>query len=170
MALAASGVTALPSSGLAAVSEAPSSPITKERIAQFMSPRAQVCVAPLPLNTGAVSSMHAGLAAAMLENAAHPAEAQRQRRKPVEGATQGGGPGGGATGEEVPPLDKKFGYSKNLSLKYELEQEIGRGHFGHTCLAKVKKGKRKGATVAVKIIPKAKVRDQPLFFMTVLRK
>lgn len=56
-----------------------------------------------------------------------------------------------------PLMDKKFGYEKNIGSKFDLEQEIGRGHFGHTCVAKVKKGVDKGKSVAVKIIPKAKV-------------
>jgi serine/threonine protein kinase len=54
-------------------------------------------------------------------------------------------------------LDKSFGYSKNFGAKYELGKEIGRGHFGHTCSATVKKGELKDQTVAVKIISKAKV-------------
>uniref|UniRef100_A0A6N2MWT5 non-specific serine/threonine protein kinase n=1 Tax=Salix viminalis TaxID=40686 RepID=A0A6N2MWT5_SALVM len=54
-------------------------------------------------------------------------------------------------------LDKSFGYSKNFGAKYELGKEIGRGHFGHTCSATVKKGELKDQTVAVKIISKAKM-------------
>ena len=54
-------------------------------------------------------------------------------------------------------LDKNFGFGKNFEGKYELGKEVGRGHFGHTCWAKAKKGKMKGQTVAVKIIAKAKV-------------
>ncbi|KAJ6343934.1 hypothetical protein OIU76_005636 [Salix suchowensis] len=54
-------------------------------------------------------------------------------------------------------LDKSFGYSKNFGAKYELGKEIGRGHFGHTCSATVKKGALKDQTVAVKIISKAKM-------------
>ncbi|KAG6748257.1 hypothetical protein POTOM_048173 [Populus tomentosa] len=54
-------------------------------------------------------------------------------------------------------LDKNFGYSKNFGAKYELGKEIGRGHFGHTCSATVKKGALKDQTVAVKIISKAKM-------------
>ena len=54
-------------------------------------------------------------------------------------------------------LEKSFGYSKNISLKYELGDEIGRGHFGHTCRAKIKKGELKGQPVAVKVISKVKV-------------
>lgn len=54
-------------------------------------------------------------------------------------------------------LDKSFGYNKNFSLKYELGEEVGRGHFGHTCHAKIKKGELKGQPVAVKIISKAKM-------------
>ncbi|KAL5726797.1 non-specific serine/threonine protein kinase [Ranunculus cassubicifolius] len=55
------------------------------------------------------------------------------------------------------PLDKSFGYPKNFGNKYELGKEVGRGHFGHTCSAKVKKGEFKGDEVAVKIISKAKM-------------
>jgi hypothetical protein len=55
------------------------------------------------------------------------------------------------------PLDKTFGFGKNFGAKYELGKEVGRGHFGHTCSAVVKKGDYKGQTVAVKIIAKAKV-------------
>ncbi|KAL2921707.1 CDPK-related kinase 4 [Bienertia sinuspersici] len=54
-------------------------------------------------------------------------------------------------------LDKSFGYSKNFGAKYELGKEVGRGHFGHTCWAKGKKGEVKGLSVAVKIISKAKM-------------
>lgn len=56
-------------------------------------------------------------------------------------------------------LEKTFGYSKNIGAKYELGEEIGRGHFGHTCRAKIKKGELKGQPVAVKVISKVKVRD-----------
>lgn len=38
-----------------------------------------------------------------------------------------------------------------------LGKEVGRGHFGHTCWAKGKKGELKGQPVAVKIISKAKM-------------
>ncbi|KAI5066093.1 hypothetical protein GOP47_0018717 [Adiantum capillus-veneris] len=55
------------------------------------------------------------------------------------------------------PLDRSFGYSKNFTIKYELGKEVGRGHFGHTCTAKIKKGDLKGQTVAVKIISKGKM-------------
>ena len=71
----------------------------------------------------------------------------------VDDHGRGGGSGGGG-GER---LDKNFGFSKNFEGKYELGKEVGRGHFGHTCWAKAKKGKIKGQTVAVKIIAKAKV-------------
>lgn len=54
-------------------------------------------------------------------------------------------------------LDKSFGFSKNFSSKYELGDEVGRGHFGYTCAAKFKKGDNKGQQVAVKVIPKAKM-------------
>uniref|UniRef100_A0A1D1XP92 Calcium/calmodulin-dependent serine/threonine-protein kinase 1 n=1 Tax=Anthurium amnicola TaxID=1678845 RepID=A0A1D1XP92_9ARAE len=54
-------------------------------------------------------------------------------------------------------LDKNFGFSKHLFGKYELGDEVGRGHFGYTCSAKAKKGELKGHDVAVKVIPKAKM-------------
>lgn len=61
-------------------------------------------------------------------------------------------------GDEVElGLDKNFGYSKQFFSKYELGEEVGRGHFGYTSSAKVKKGEMKGEEVAVKVIPKAKV-------------
>ncbi|KAL7231839.1 hypothetical protein ACSBR2_009967 [Camellia fascicularis] len=68
--------------------------------------------------------------------------------KPNEsGIPEGGGAG----------LDKSFGFSKHFGNKYELGEEVGRGHFGYTCKAKFKKGELKGQDVAVKIIPKAKM-------------
>ncbi|XP_065863108.1 CDPK-related kinase 4-like [Euphorbia lathyris] len=54
-------------------------------------------------------------------------------------------------------LDKSFGFSKNFLAKFELGKEVGRGHFGHTCWAKGKKGDLKGESVAVKIISKVKM-------------
>ncbi|XP_019422352.1 PREDICTED: CDPK-related kinase 5-like isoform X1 [Lupinus angustifolius] len=54
-------------------------------------------------------------------------------------------------------LDKSFGFSKHFVKKYEVGSEIGRGHFGYTCVAKFKKGVMKGQQVAVKVIPKAKM-------------
>ncbi|CAK8544956.1 unnamed protein product [Lathyrus sativus] len=54
-------------------------------------------------------------------------------------------------------LDKSFGYSKNFGAKYELGKEVGRGHFGHTCSARAKKGDLKDQPVAVKIISKSKM-------------
>ncbi|CAN6192733.1 unnamed protein product [Urochloa humidicola] len=83
--------------------------------------------------------------------------------KPKEGTIpeEGGvSPGGGAAAdgaEAERPLDKTFGFGKNFGAKYELGKEVGRGHFGHTCSAVVKKGDYKGHTVAVKIISKAKM-------------
>ncbi|RDX80619.1 CDPK-related kinase 5, partial [Mucuna pruriens] len=54
-------------------------------------------------------------------------------------------------------LDKNFGFSKHFGSKYDVGDEVGRGHFGYTCVAKVKKGELKGQQVAVKVIPKAKM-------------
>ncbi|KAL3622301.1 Cyclin-dependent kinase 4 [Castilleja foliolosa] len=54
-------------------------------------------------------------------------------------------------------LDKNFGYNKNFGAKYELGKEVGKGHFGHTCSAKGRKGELKDMPLAVKIISKAKM-------------
>ncbi|XP_004288057.1 PREDICTED: CDPK-related kinase 5 [Fragaria vesca subsp. vesca] len=72
--------------------------------------------------------------------------------KPNEAIPEGSEVEGGLTG-----LDKSFGFSKHLSNKYELGEEVGRGHFGYTCKATFKKGELKGQQVAVKVIPKAKM-------------
>ncbi|XP_047338264.1 CDPK-related kinase 3 [Impatiens glandulifera] len=73
-------------------------------------------------------------------------------QKPREGPI----PEDGIT-ENDPSLDKNFGYGKNFGAKYELGKEVGRGHFGHTCQAVVRKGDLKDLAVAVKIISKAKM-------------
>lgn len=66
--------------------------------------------------------------------------------------------GSEAEGEgRVTGLDKSFGFSKNFGSKYELGDEVGRGHFGYTCRARSKKGELKGQQVAVKVIPKVKM-------------
>nr|XP_043619380.1 CDPK-related kinase 3 [Erigeron canadensis] len=59
--------------------------------------------------------------------------------------------------ESLQSLDKNFGYNKNFGAKYELGKEIGRGHFGHTCHAKGKKGELRDHALAVKIISKLKM-------------
>jgi kinase len=41
--------------------------------------------------------------------------------------------------------------------KYDLGDEVRWGHFGYTCAATIKKGTRKRESVAIKVIPKAKV-------------
>lgn len=66
---------------------------------------------------------------------------------------------GGVAEGHVPEggLDKGFGFSKNFGSKYEVGEEVGRGHFGYTRKAKFKKGELKGQEVAVKVIPKAKM-------------
>ncbi|KAK4416224.1 CDPK-related kinase [Sesamum alatum] len=58
---------------------------------------------------------------------------------------------------EALSLDKSFGFPKKFYDKYELGEEVGRGHFGYTCRSKFKKGELKGQEVAVKVIPKAKM-------------
>uniref|UniRef100_A0A0D9X1K7 Protein kinase domain-containing protein n=1 Tax=Leersia perrieri TaxID=77586 RepID=A0A0D9X1K7_9ORYZ len=66
--------------------------------------------------------------------------------------------GGGGDGDgEGRGLDKGFGFNKGFAAKYEMGEEVGRGHFGYTCSARIKKGPRKGDAVAVKVIPKAKM-------------
>ncbi|MED6137076.1 CDPK- kinase 5 [Stylosanthes scabra] len=80
--------------------------------------------------------------------------ARRQGKKaasaiPEEGEEEGGG---GAV-----DLDKRFGFSKELTSRLEVGEEVGRGHFGYTCSARFKKGDLKGHQVAVKVIPKAKM-------------
>ncbi|OAY70668.1 CDPK-related protein kinase [Ananas comosus] len=73
--------------------------------------------------------------------------------KPNEAAiAEEGGREGAVAG-----LDKSFGFAKGFEGKYEVGEEVGRGHFGYTCLARFKKGERKGEQVAVKVIPKAKM-------------
>ncbi|KAH0636133.1 hypothetical protein KY290_036562 [Solanum tuberosum] len=47
-------------------------------------------------------------------------------------------------------LDKSFGFSKQFASKYEIGEEMGRGHFGYTCSAIVKIGELKGQKVVVK--------------------
>ncbi|KAF5811461.1 putative protein kinase CAMK-CDPK family [Helianthus annuus] len=58
---------------------------------------------------------------------------------------------------ELQFLDKNFGYNKNFGVTYELGKEIGRGHFGHTCYARGKKGVVKDHALAVKVISKLKM-------------
>lgn len=60
--------------------------------------------------------------------------------------------------EEEADLDKRFGFSKEFTSRLEVGEEVGRGHFGYTCSARFKKGEFKGQQVAVKVIPKSKVR------------
>ncbi|KAJ9561111.1 hypothetical protein OSB04_006271 [Centaurea solstitialis] len=70
----------------------------------------------------------------------------RRRRPVTEGA---GGAGAG--------LDKRFGLSKRFKDRYEVGEEVGRGHFGYTLSATCKSGDHSGQKVAVKVIPKAKM-------------
>ncbi|PPD84474.1 hypothetical protein GOBAR_DD18586 [Gossypium barbadense] len=79
--------------------------------------------------------------------------------KPNESAIPEGSEadGDGAAGATGAGLDKSFGFSKHFGSKYELGEEVGRGHFGYTCAAKFKKGELKGQQVAIKVIPKAKM-------------
>uniref|UniRef100_A0A0E0LNG0 Protein kinase domain-containing protein n=1 Tax=Oryza punctata TaxID=4537 RepID=A0A0E0LNG0_ORYPU len=65
--------------------------------------------------------------------------------------------GGDGEGEGGRGLDKGFGFNKGFAARYDMGDEVGRGHFGYTCSARIKKGARKGDAVAVKVIPKAKM-------------
>ncbi|KAG6477863.1 hypothetical protein ZIOFF_061295 [Zingiber officinale] len=82
------------------------------------------------------------------------------RKKPSDASIPEDGAGDGAAGGEAEAerqLDKSFGYEKNLEAKYEIGKEVGKGHFGNTCLARAKKGELKGQLVAIKIISKVKM-------------
>ncbi|XP_076905596.1 CDPK-related kinase 4-like [Bidens hawaiensis] len=81
---------------------------------------------------------------------------KRQGKRKEETATATAIPEDDA-GDGERSLDKTFGYPKNFGSKYELGKEVGRGHFGHTCWAKCKKGVLKNQAVAVKIISKSKM-------------
>jgi hypothetical protein len=84
-----------------------------------------------------------------------PASASQVPRPPVEVPIPEQGAGG--AGEVERELDKSFGYDRHFAAKYELGKEVGRGHFGHTCLARARKGDMRGQVLAVKVISKAKV-------------
>ncbi|WVZ59567.1 hypothetical protein U9M48_009688 [Paspalum notatum var. saurae] len=89
-----------------------------------------------------------------------PASAASQVAKPpaeVPIPEHGAGGGAGAAGEVERELDKSFGYDRHFAAKYELGKEVGRGHFGHTCLARARKGDMRGQLLAVKVIAKAKM-------------
>ncbi|KAL8167399.1 hypothetical protein V2J09_008898, partial [Rumex salicifolius] len=77
------------------------------------------------------------------------------RKKAEEAALQGQAGAEREDGEIG--LDKRFGFSRDFKTKYEVGKEVGRGHFGYTCLATLKKGNLNAPDVAVKIIPKAKM-------------
>lgn len=77
--------------------------------------------------------------------------------KPNNGVAGSIPEGSGSGGSGGVGLDKRFGFSKHFGDKYEVGEEVGRGHFGYTRVATAKKGDLKGQQVAVKIIPKAKM-------------
>ncbi|KAJ1294862.1 hypothetical protein BS78_01G179000 [Paspalum vaginatum] len=86
-----------------------------------------------------------------------PASASQVPKPPVEVPIPEHGAGAGAVGEVERELDKSFGYDRHFAAKYELGKEVGRGHFGHTCLARARKGDMRGQLLAVKVIAKAKM-------------
>ncbi|KAH9695682.1 CDPK-related kinase 5 [Citrus sinensis] len=65
----------------------------------------------------------------------------------------------GAPEEAAPELDKRFGFSKEVTSRLEVGEEVGRGHFGYTCTARYKKGEHKDQKVAIKVIPKSKIEN-----------
>lgn len=81
----------------------------------------------------------------------------RRFGKPREGTIPEDGGATEPAAAAADHLDKNFGYNKNFGARYELGKEIGRGHFGHTCHAKGRKGDLRDQAVAVKIISKSKV-------------
>ncbi|CAL1410067.1 unnamed protein product [Linum trigynum] len=82
---------------------------------------------------------------------------RRKDKKKVKADGGGGGEGNEEDEVEGAELDKRFGFSKELASRLEVGEEVGRGHFGYTCSAKIRKGDRKGQQVAVKVIPKSKM-------------
>ncbi|KAL5229993.1 hypothetical protein ABZP36_028769 [Zizania latifolia] len=74
---------------------------------------------------------------------------------PLEVPIPENGAGGG--GEVERELDKSFGYARHFAATYELGTEVGRGHFGNTCLARARRGDMRGHMLAVKVISKAKM-------------
>ncbi|CAN6292970.1 unnamed protein product [Urochloa humidicola] len=88
-----------------------------------------------------------------------PASASQAPRPPAEVPIpeHGAGAAGAAAGEVERELDKSFGYDRHFAAKYELGKEVGRGHFGHTCLARARKGDMRGQVLAAKVISKAKM-------------
>jgi hypothetical protein len=60
-------------------------------------------------------------------------------------------------GGESGSLGKGFGFNKGFGANHDLGDEVGWGHFGYTCVTTVKKGTRNRESIAIKVIPKAKV-------------
>ncbi|KAL8238265.1 hypothetical protein R6Q59_019348 [Mikania micrantha] len=54
-------------------------------------------------------------------------------------------------------LNRSFGFSKHIGRKHVIGEEVDKGHFGHTCRVRCKKGVFKGQQFAVKIISKSKL-------------
>ncbi|KAG8079707.1 hypothetical protein GUJ93_ZPchr0007g3225 [Zizania palustris] len=86
-----------------------------------------------------------------------PAKHIRQALARRHGPSRPSIPEEGGEGEGGRGLDKGFGFNKGFAAKYDMGDEVGRGHFGYTCAARIRKGARKGEAVAVKVIPKAKM-------------
>nr|GFA10961.1 CDPK-related kinase 5-like [Tanacetum cinerariifolium] len=62
-----------------------------------------------------------------------------------------------AKGNGEERLNKSFGFLKHIRHKYEIGEEVGKGHFGHTCKGRCRKGELKGLQVAIKIISKSQM-------------
>ncbi|OAY82485.1 CDPK-related kinase 3 [Ananas comosus] len=133
-----------PTRGAAAAAPAPSPPGCRRR---RRGPPPEVLPPPLPPPSPA-KHIRASLASARAAEASEGRSRGGRRRLRCLRCS-------GARGERG--LDKSFGYGKNFGAKYEIGKEVGRGHFGHTCSARAKKGEIRGHPVAVKIISKAKM-------------
>uniref|UniRef100_A0A804N3W3 Protein kinase domain-containing protein n=1 Tax=Zea mays TaxID=4577 RepID=A0A804N3W3_MAIZE len=86
-----------------------------------------------------------------------PPSASQVPRPPVEVPIPEQGASG--AGEVERELDKSFGYDRHFAAKYELGKEVGRGHFGHTCLACPCKGDMRGQVMAVKMTTTISIED-----------
>lgn len=91
-------------------------------------------------------------------NHQRPGETNFSTPLPAKQLSMKSGKGVAEEGDEATvALDKRFGLSNKFESMFDVGDEIGRGRFGYTCSAIVKRGELKGRKVAVKIIPKSKL-------------
>ncbi|GKA62074.1 CDPK-related kinase 5-like protein [Tanacetum coccineum] len=62
-----------------------------------------------------------------------------------------------AKGNGEERLNKSFWFLEHIRHKYEIEEEVGKGYFAHTCKGRCRKGELKGLQVAIKIISESHV-------------